>query len=40
MTGIPTLTPDGYHCPACDTPHPTATEAVICHLSHERRETP
>lgn len=35
---FPALTPDGYVCPLCDTPYPTATEAVLCQLSHDRKE--
>lgn len=31
---FPTQTPAGYHCPVCDAPYPTATEAVLCQLTH------
>lgn len=39
MTSFPAPTPTGYHCPVCDTPYPTATEAVLCQFNHERSGT-
>lgn|GEM_PF-5639552 len=40
MSTFPALTADGYHCPICDTPYPTATEAVLCQLTHGEEEHP